>query len=135
MHLLIMLGPNWHILVCSRLFLQHRLATVRVATPMISHHLKQELELFLIIDDEYVKLLHKGYTSFCIVVCDKQLVDNCSTLPVIISICPCIRVCIPETIVQATEKITSVWSHKSSKLRCAVWPAVKVIRLEPGEGE
>ena len=71
--------------VCSKMIPQHRLPPFKVATPMISHHLKQEFELFLILGDEFVELLHKVYTYFCIVDGDKQLVYNWSTLPVIIS--------------------------------------------------
>ena len=60
---------------------------------MISHDLEQELlELVLIVGYAFVQILHKGYTSFSVVICDKKLVDYCCALPVIISVRPCFRV-------------------------------------------
>ena len=123
--------------VCSMLFVQHRLATVSVATPMISHHLKQESELFLIIVDQFDELLHKGYTLFCIVICDTQLVDNCSALPVIISLCHVSGSSSKKSqpLCRRLRRSQVFGVTKSSKLCYEAWLAVKVIRSEPGDLE
>ena len=80
--------------------------------------------------DEFVEFLHKGYTSFCSVVSDKQLVDSCSALPVIISL----SVHVPGSASKKSQSMCRQLKRsrvfgvtKSSKLCCEAWLAVKVI--------
>ena len=61
---------------------------MRIETSLVSHNLKQELVLFLIIGDHPLKLQHKGYIVLCSVHCHlwrEKVVQNRNTMSVVIS--------------------------------------------------